>query len=231
MNSVTDFVLKALQITLIDLALSGDNVGVIALAIRDLPKKTANKAKLVGVSGAVILRILFATFISVLFSVSWLHIDLIGGILLLFITFSMLREGDDKKDVNPSAGFFGAVASIILADASMSLDNVLGIASIAMAENNVSAIGPYELALIIFGLALCIPVIFFGSGIVARLMGRYPIIIYICAAILVNTAFKMIFKDSFVNPYMHGAGTVIAAAFALLMLVFGVIAVFFRKKE
>lgn len=231
MQFITDFLLKALQITLIDLVLSGDNVGVIALAIRDLSPKTANKAKLFGVSGAVLLRIIFATFIGFLFSLRWLHIDLIGGILLLFITFSMLRGDDNKKEVNPSTGFISAVASIILADASMSLDNVLGIASIAMSEDNVSKIGPNEVGLIVFGLLLCIPVIFFGSGIVARLMGKYPIIIYICAAILVNTAFKMIFADDLVSPHMHGTGPFIAAAFALVMLIFGVIVVLSHKKK
>jgi YjbE family integral membrane protein len=231
MYTVTEFLTKALQITLIDLVLSGDNVGVIALAIRELPPKVANKARIFGIGGAVTLRIFFVMIISVLFSISWLHITFFGGILLLFITWTMIRDDTgEEKNVSAAKGFYSAVLSIILADASMSLDNVLAIASVAIKQTG-SQVGMHELSLIIFGLAVCIPIIFFGSGIVAKLMIKYPIIIYICAGILVNTSFKMIFEDKWVSPYLHGSGKIIALSLGAVTIIFGLIKLFIIKKK
>lgn len=230
-HNLTYFITQALQITMIDLVLSGDNVGVIALAIRDLPSRTARKAKIVGISGAVLLRIFFVLIISSLFSLTWLHVDLIGGLLLLYITWSMVKD-DAGGEVKVKAGksFLTAVASIILADASMSLDNVLAIASVALKQSGSSAVGPQEMGLIIFGLSVCIPVIFFGSGIVAKLMQKYPIIIYICAGILVNTAFGMILKDALVKPYTGGYGRPISLTLGIAVVVFGAVKLYAKKK-
>lgn len=228
MEFLTTFLPKALQITLIDLVLSGDNVGIIALAIRRLQPKTARRAKAVGVGGAVLLRIVFVMLISALLSVSSLHINFFGGFLLLFITWNMLRSGSNEnpKKVRTGSGFLSAVASIIIADASMSLDNVLAISSIAMKNTNYARPGIPEFSLIVFGLVLCIPVIFFGSGLVAKLMNRFPIVIYICAGILVDTALKMIVEDHWVAPHMGGAGEIAAIVLGVLTFAWGLFKLF-----
>ena len=232
MQGVTLFITQALQITMIDLALSGDNVGVIALAIRNLPAGTANRAKIFGITCAVGLRIFFAIIVSTLFSISGLHVDFIGGLLLLYITWSMIRD-DSGKDVRVSAGksFLTAVASIVLADASMSLDNVLAIASVAMKESGGNAVGPKEAGLIVFGLTLCIPVIFFGSGIVARLMKKFPVIIYLCAGILVHTSCKMIFSDTLVSPFAGNAGGILSIAAAAAVVAYGAVRIAWDKRK
>lgn len=233
MQQAADFIVKALQIILLNLVLSGDNVGVIALAIKNLAPKAAKKANLVGVSIALILRILFVVAISVLLGISWLHVDLIGGVLLLYITWNMVAGSGGGKAPKQAGSFWHAVAVIVLADASMSLDNVLAIASVATGGSKAGITGP-EFGLILFGLAMCVPIIFFGSEIVARLMNSYPVIIYICAGLLVHTAVKMIAGDSLLHDRLESISPVIApvtaAVCGIAVIVAGIIYVTRHKK-
>jgi YjbE family integral membrane protein len=233
MNAIVIFFMKALQIVLADVVLSGDNVGIIALAIKDLPQNMAKKANLVGVIAAVSMRILFVFIISLLFSLEWLHIKLLGGILLIVITYNMVRTdtNKNKRKINASNRFFIAVLSIVVADLSMSLDNVLAIASVATSGGNVGVFDPQQMGLIIFGLVLCIPIIFFGSKLVAKLMNKYPIIIYICAAVLANTAFNMIFDDNFIAKHTGNLGDIIAMISAVIVMVYGISVVYFKKDK
>lgn len=214
---------------LIDLIMSGDNVGVIALAVSRLPKKFARRAKLIGIAGALSLRVVFVFCISILLSLRWLHLDLIGGVLLLWITKSLLRE--NQKPPKASRGetrFFRAVFSIVAADAGMSFDNVLAISSVVV--QNGEQPGFRELALIVFGLAFCVPVLFFGSSLVARLLNRYPIVNWLCAAVLVDAALRMIFGDDFLAPVFGGSVRAAALAPALIVLLYGTL-VSFRTAE
>ncbi|MBV4419382.1 TerC family protein [Clostridium tyrobutyricum] len=212
MENLMPFVIKALQITLLDIVLSGDNIGVIALATRNLPKKHAKSASLIGVISAVVLRIIFACLVTYILMVEWLPIRLIGGIILVKITFDFIKPNKKEEDVNVhnSNKFWGAVLSIVAADATMSLDNVLAIASVAEGHD----------LLIIFGLILNIPIIFFGSQLVANLMKKYPIVTYIGAAVLAHTSFKMIFEDrlthNLLSPTMVNVVSFGAAALTIL---------------
>lgn len=177
-----------LKITLLDIVLSGDNIGVIALATKDLPSKLAKKASMVGVAAAIFLRILFTCFVTYILMIQWLPIKLIGGIILIYITFNFIKPSDEEEahNIKSNSKFSSAIFSIIFADMTMSLDNVLAIAA--------SAHG--SIYLIVFGLALNIPIIFFGSVYVAKIMRRYPIVTYIGAAVLAHTAFEMLLSDN-----------------------------------
>lgn len=216
MNSIVIFILSALQITLLDIVLSGDNVGVIALAIKNLNSKDAKLASLIGVSGAVFLRIFFASIITLIMALNWLPIRLIGGLLLLKITWHLINteyDTDECCSTKASNTFWKAVGSMILADASMSLDNVLAIGGAA--NGNVG--------LIAFGVFLNIPIIFLGSQYVAALMKKYKITIYIGGAILVHTSLAMILEDNLVTPYIHHLLIVILPWTAsFLTLVYGI---------
>jgi YjbE family integral membrane protein len=233
MNSFFVFFMKALQIVLADVVLSGDNVGIIALAIKDLPENMAKKANLAGVIAAVSLRILFVLIISVLFSLEWLHIKLLGGLLLIIITYNMVKADPKKikKKINTSNRFFVAVLSIVVADLSMSLDNVLAIASVATSGGNGSIFDPQQIGLVVFGLAMCIPIIFFGSKLVSNLMKKFPVIIYICAAVLANTAFSMIFQDAFIAKHTGNLGNIIAILSACLVMAYGIYVLYFSKNR
>jgi len=219
MDNIIAFILAGLQITLLDIVLSGDNVGVIALAIRNLDPKQAKTASIIGVTGAIVMRVLFASVITLIMGVGWLPIKLIGGLLLLKITWNLMKEDVSEEDgsghsVKSSGNMWKAVTSIIIADVSMSLDNVLAVGGAA--HGNVG--------LIVFGIALNIPIIFFGSQLVAGLMKKYKITIYFGAAILMHTAVAMIFEDHLVHPYLnHTIASSVPWALAFVILLYGFI--------
>ncbi|AAK79015.1 TerC family protein [Clostridium acetobutylicum] len=222
MDNLIPIFLGALQITLLDVVLSGDNIGVIALATKDLPKTLAKKASFIGVVAAVTLRIIFACLITYILMIQWLPIKLVGGIILVKITWDFIKphEESSNKAVHNSKKMLAAIQSIILADFTMSLDNVLAIAAAAKGH----------IGLIVFGLILNIPIIFWGSQYVATLMKKYKIVIYIGGAILAHTAFSMIFEDRLIkNIVPHSLGIFLPYAFAALTLLYGFIILSFSS--
>lgn len=180
-----DIITKILSIVIIDLALSGDNAAVIGLAIRNLPDSQRKWAAIVGTGGAVVLRIIFTILAALLLGIS--YISFIGGVILLFITWKLLKEDEPKPDsgIGAATKFWAAVGTIIIADLSMAFDNVMGVAGAA--EGSVM--------LIIFGLLISVPILIVGSTWLAKVMKKYPIVIYIGAGVLIHTASKMIIKD------------------------------------
>lgn len=194
METILNSIFSALQITMIDIVLSGDNMGVIALAVRKLPEKQAKTANIVGVSCAILLRILFASVITTILLIEWLPIKLIGGLLLLKITWNLINLKKDEQHANgrTRSGFWHAVYNIIMADMSVSLDNILAVGGVARGN----------IVLIVFGLILNVPIIFFGSEIVVRLIQKYKITIFIGAGILIHTSLEMILEDRILQPYI-----------------------------
>ena len=216
MNSLLLFILGALQITILDLTLCGDNIGIIALATKNLSEKFAKKASFIGIMGAIGLRIIFASAITLIINIQWLPIKLVGGLLLVKITWDFIKpqcQGDDCE-VKEANRFWQAVTIIIIADVSMSLDNVLAIASAANGR----------VSLIIFGILLNIPIIFFGSQFVSNLMKNHPFVIYIGGAILAQTSIKMILEDNLTIKYIglpHIAALIIPWVFGIATLIYG----------
>ncbi|MBC2580999.1 TerC family protein [Clostridium sp. DJ247] len=215
MDNLTTYILGAAQITLLDIVLSGDNIGIIALATRKLPEKYAKRASAIGVFAAVLLRIIFACLITYILMIEWLPIKLVGGILLIKITWNFIKHEPEKEntDIKGSNKFMGAIWSIIIADITMSLDNVLAIAGAAHGN----------MLLIVFGLVINIPIIFFGSRYVAKLMNRYPITTYIGAAVLAHTSFKMVLEDNLLLPIIPDIIALIIPYIAtLITLLYGI---------
>jgi len=177
------FFAYALNIIVINLILSGDNAVVIAMAVRSLPRRHRKWGIILGAGTAVVLRV-FLTF-----CVAWLMkiqlIKLIGGVLIVGIAVKLFVAGCAEREECEVHGFLQAMWIILVADLTMSLDNVLAVA--AASHGN--------LFLLIFGLTLSIPLVVFSSNLLSELMDRYPIILYIGAAILGRVAAEMIFSD------------------------------------
>ncbi len=219
MDSAMGFMIGALQITLLDLVLAGDNIGVIALATKNLPEDMAKRASKIGVIAAIGLRIFFASIITYIMMVEWLPVKLIGGLLLVKITWDFIKPQHEEEELDEQKQgaktvnkFWAAVGSIIIADISMSLDNVLAIGGAAHGH----------IELIIFGLLLNIPIIFYGSQFVANLMKKHTIVIYVGGAILAHTAFGMIFEDKLIIPHIpHIVSVVVPFAISALTLAYG----------
>lgn len=184
MESITPYLVPLAKIIWIDLLLSGDNAIVIALACRELPAKQRKLGMVLGAGTAIALRIVFAIFITYLLGVPYLKI--IGALLLLWIGIKLAvgEEGGEHK-VSSSESLWRAVRTIAIADAVMSLDNVIAIA--AAAGGNIW--------LFIFGLLLSIPLIVFGSTMLSSLMERFPVIIWAGAALLGWIAGEMFVSD------------------------------------
>jgi len=216
MDSLMVFILGVLQIAILDLTLCIDNIGVIALATRNLPGKYARKAGLFGITGAIGLRIIFACFMTLILAINGVPIKFIGGLLLVKITWDFIKpypEEEETAKVKQANKFWEAVGTIILADISMSLDNVLAIAGAANGN----------IWLIIFGIAFNIPLLFFGSQFVAKLMTKYRIMIYIGGAVLAHTAFNMIMEDQIVSSHIpHLMTIVLPWLMAAATLLYGV---------
>lgn len=190
-----------LAIILIDLVLAGDNAIVIALAARSLPKHLQKKAILWGTVGAIAMRSLMTIGVVWLLKVPGLM--LAGGLGLLWIAYKLLATPEEDAHSSPAAStFWGAMKTIVVADALMGVDNVLGVAG--------AAHGAFDL--VVIGLLISVPIVVFGSSVVLKLVQRFPIIIKLGAAVLAFTAAKMIVSEPLLDNIFDPAGLPHAAA-------------------
>ena len=169
------WVIAVLQVIAIDIVLGGDNAIIIALACRNLPKHQRRAGIIWGATGAIILRVIMVFFATNLMEIPGLR--MIGGILLLWIGVKLLTEvetHDLDGKINQSSNLLIAIRTIIIADFVMSLDNALAITAAAKGD----------IGLVVFGLLLSVPIIIWGSGLILRLMDRFPVIITAGAGLL-----------------------------------------------
>ena len=172
------------QIILIDIVLSGDNAVVIALACRNLSPEQRKTGIFWGVAGAVSLRVVLTVFAALVMNLPWLKA--IGGLLLVWIAVKlMLPEDEEGHDIESSANLWGAVKTIVVADFVMSLDNVIAVAGAAHGS----------LVLLLFGLAVSIPLIVWSSQLILHWMERWPAIVLLGAGLLGYVSGQMIFSD------------------------------------
>lgn len=209
----TEFITGLLKLILINVLLSGDNAVVIALACRNLPPEQQKKATMWGGVGAVVLRI-GLTFVAV-----WIlnipYVQVIGGLLLLFIAVKLLIDDGGKDTLKPGVGLAGAIKTIIIADLVMSLDNVLAVAGAAQGN----------ILLIVVGLAISIPLIIWGSQLLMKVMERFPIIVWAGAALLGYTAGEMMESDKGIGHFFEipvpGGHYIIPIVLAVLVVTVG----------
>ena len=179
-----------LSIVLIDLVLAGDNAIVIALAARNLPPQLKSKAILWGTVGAIGVRALMTVGVVWLLRIPGLMA--LGGTLLLWIGYQLLLDEDDgTHDGSSASSFVGAMKTIIVADALMGIDNVLGVAG--------ASHGAFDL--VIIGLLISVPIVVYGSTVVLTLVERFPVIIELGAAVLAFTAAKMVVSEPLLVDY------------------------------
>lgn len=210
-----EFWIAVLQIIAIDILLGGDNAVVIALACRKLPPRQRRLGIFWGVFGAIALRVILIFFALTLLKIPFLK--LVGAALLLWIGIKLVLPERDEggHEIDASTSLMGAIKTIIVADAVMSLDNVIAIA----------AASKDSLALVIFGLVVSIPIIVFGSQLVLKLMDRFPIVILGGGALLGWIAGDMAVSDVAIREWvaqnMEGFQWLAAVAGAALVVIVG----------
>lgn len=192
-----------LAIILIDLVLAGDNAIVIALAARGLPSHLQKKAIVWGTVGAIVVRSVMTIGVVWLLKIPGLM--LVGGLGLLYIAWKLLADThSDEESHGPGATtFLGAMKTIVIADALMGIDNVLGVAGAAHGD----------FTLVVLGLLISVPIVVFGSTLVLKLVQRFPVIIQLGAAVLAFTAGKMIVNEKLLAPWFAGEAPANQAAY------------------
>jgi YjbE family integral membrane protein len=206
------FWLGLLKIIWINIILSGDNAVVIALAARSLPPEQQKKAVLFGSGAAVVLRILLTLVAVQLLALPYLQI--VGGALLLWIGIQLLGgDGDGEGEEKQYGSLMAAIRTILIADLVMSLDNVIAVAAAAKGS----------MVLLVLGLAISIPLVIFGSTLMIRLMGRFPIVVTFGATLIGWVGGETVVSDKVLAPlveiahWMHQAVPALGAALVLLL--------------
>jgi YjbE family integral membrane protein len=174
-----------LAIVLIDLVLAGDNAIVIALAARQLPQHLQKKAIVWGTVGAIVVR--SAMTVGVVWLLKIPGLMLVGGLGLVWVAYKLLvpQNGGEGNHQPVASTFWGAMKTIVIADALMGIDNVLGVAGAAK--------GSFDL--VIIGLLISVPIVVWGSTLVLRLVERFPVITYVGAGVLAYTAAHMVVSE------------------------------------
>ena len=215
-----EFFSALLAIIVIDLVLAGDNAIVIAMAARKLPPNLQKRAIIWGAVGAIAVRSAMTLVVVYLLKIPGLM--LIGGLLLVWIAYKLLNQAkdDDAEQGHASTSFWGAMKTIVIADAVMGLDNVLAVAG--------ASHGSY--LLVVLGLLISIPIVVWGSTQILKLLERYPSIIYIGAGVLAWTAAKMITSEPMVKELELFQNPIFEYAFQALVIL-GVLLVGFIKNR
>jgi YjbE family integral membrane protein len=203
----TEFFSALLAIIVIDLVLAGDNAIVIALAARNLPEKLRNRAVVWGTVGAIVVRSALTLVVVWLLNIPGLM--LAGGAALLWIAYKLLVQSDDSEghQLNPTTNFWAAIKTIVIADAVMGLDNVLGVAGAAKGN----------FMLVVIGLLISVPIMIAGSQIILKYVQKYPIIVYIGAGVLVWTGVSMMTAEPLIKEYIALMGNYIAVVYVVVV--------------
>ncbi|MGX9936306.1 TerC family protein [Advenella kashmirensis] len=224
------FWLALLEIVWVNILLSGDNAVVIALAARTLPENQQKKAIVIGSGAAIVMRIILTLVAAKLLMLPYLKI--IGAVLLVYIGVSLVNSDDEQDGHEKShATLMSAIRTILVADLVMSLDNVVAVAAAAHGDTT----------LLVIGLALSIPLVIFGSTLLLSVIEKFPIIVWLGAALLGYIAGEMFVGDPVIEPRTeswaslahmthHQFGITMGIAGALLVIVLGKIFVTRTKK-
>ena len=204
-----EFLSALLAIIVIDLVLAGDNAIVIAMAARNLPADLQKRAIIWGAVGAIAVRSVMTLIVVYLLKIPGLI--LVGGLLLVWIAYRLLHSGEEEESSESAASmtFWGAMKTIIVADAVMGLDNVLAVAGAAQ--------GSY--LLVVLGLIISIPIVVWGSTLILKLVDKYPLIIYFGAGILTWTAIKMILSEPLIQEYIPSNEFIIYGIYIIVIAI------------
>jgi len=193
-----EFWLRLGSITVLNLLLSGDNALVIALAVRALPRRQRIAGQVWGAVGAVILRLLFVGIVTLLLTIPFLQF--VGALLLLWISVKLVRpESAAGDETRHGTSMWEAIWIIVVADVTMSLDNVLAIAAAAHGD----------VLLVMFGIGLSLPIVVWGAGLLARLMNRYTWVVWLGGGLLGYVAGEMMLDDPIIARWLGETAAVL----------------------
>ena len=204
------FVSALLSIVIIDLVLAGDNAVVIAMAVKKLEGRQRTWGIALGAAGAVVVRVVCTFFVAKLLTIPF--VKLAGGAVILWIAVKLLVDGAEEEGVKEAGNIWQALWIIIVADMSMGIDNMLAVGGASHGN----------FFLLMFGLMLSIPFVVFMSSLLAKIMDRYPIILYIGSGVLGKVGGEMMITDPYAHNLLHPSK--IAEYAVMVFFTIGVIA-------
>lgn len=210
------------QIVIVDILLAGDNAVVIGMAARNLPHHLQKKAIFWGTAGAILLRLVLAfLFVEALHTIPFLH--LIGGLLLLWISYTLMLEKEEEHHIEAKSSLTGAIFTIVIADGVMSIDNVLAVVGTAHGH----------MMYVMLGMLITVPIIVWGSTIFIKLIERFPIILYLGGSILAWVAGGMIADEKYLVKYLGGIHGPFAVGCGAVILVVALLTnkYYYRRKN
>jgi YjbE family integral membrane protein len=201
------------QILIADILLSGDNAVVIALAARALPPEQQKRAVIIGAGAAIAMRVMLTLVAAQLMQLPWLK--LVGGAMLLYIGVGLLmpEEEASESSIEAKGSMFAAVRTILIADAVMSVDNVIAVAAAAKGDT----------FLLVLGLLISIPFVVWGSTFLLRLIERYPVIVWAGAALLGFIAGEIALADPAIADWVELQAQAMGLSARLMQQIAGVI--------
>lgn len=208
-----DFILRFLNITLIDLALSGDNAIVIGMAAASLPRARRKWAIMIGGAGAIGLRMLLTSVATLLMLIPL--ISAIGGVVLIWVAYKLLRldvggvEAEEEKKAKEAKNFRQAIVLILAADFMMSLDNIIAVAGCAHGN----------IALLIAGLLISMPLLMTTGGFISLLIDKFNWLVFVGAFAITFTATRMVFEDRFIEAKFRQPAWITIAVAVIVGLV------------
>lgn len=211
-----------LSIVIIDIVLAGDNAVVIAMAVKNLQGRTRTLGIALGAGGAVMVRVIATFLVAQLLNLQF--IKLAGGAILLWIAVKLLLQSSEETNHKEAGSLWQALWIIIVADMSMGIDNMLAVGAACHGD----------LLLLLFGLGLSIPLVVFMSSLLARLMDKYPVILYAGAGILGKVGGEMMITDPYVVEALHPSEAVryaVMVFFTIAVIATGRLIVLYRSKK
>ena len=206
------FWIALIQIIWVNILLSGDNAVVIALAARSLPAHQQKRAIVAGSVAAIVMRIVLTLVAAQLLLLPWLKT--VGALLLVYIGVTLLLpEGEQSEEGGGTGTMAAAIRTILVADLVMSLDNVVAVAAAAMGD----------MTLLVAGLAISIPLVIFGSSLLLKIIGKFPVIVWVGAALLGFVAGEMLVGDPALDAPLHRMDAMLGISHHSMSLMAGVV--------
>lgn len=217
-----ELLLVIIELIIADLILGGDNAIVISMATKSLPQELKLKASLYGALAAIALRVIFIVIILLFGEQHIMLLNLVAGLLLIKVAVDLVSPEEEEVEVEQSKSMLKAIKSIVIADAVMSFDNAIVIASIVAATTFSTSI---QLILIVCALLVSFPIIIFGASILSKVIEKYSIVVYLFGILLIHIGVELIIKDTLFAKYDVDAITSIHGyqAWVIALIIFGLI--------
>lgn len=225
-----ELLLVIVELIVADLILGGDNAVVISMATKNLPQDMKLKASMYGALFAIILRVIFILIILIFGEQHIILLNILAGCLLIKVAFDLISPEEEEVNVSDSKSLIKAIKSIVIADAVMSFDNAIVIASIVAATTFSIQL---QVILIICALLVSFPIIIFGASILSKVIEKYSFVVYFFGILLIHIAVELIIKDTLFVKYDIDAISTIHGlqVWAIALAIFAVVWFGASKRE